>query len=62
MSQLLFSIHQNPKSVGYNANEGMDFLAKARANRQRTSFLLQVLHRDCPEVWPRLKGVSSHLK
>jgi hypothetical protein len=35
MAFLVFSIHQNPKEVSFNASEGMELLARVRANRQR---------------------------
>ena len=41
MSQLGFSIHQNPKEVGSNAREGMDLLVMAEVGgRERKSFPL----------------------
>lgn len=57
VSQLVFSICQNPKEVGSNATEGMDLPVGVRESRQRkqTSLFL-VLYRDCQQkVWLRLK-------
>ena len=58
MSQLVFSLHQNPEEVGSNASEGMDLLGRLRASRQGESFLL-----PCPHIGVvQIKGGSSHLK
>jgi hypothetical protein len=53
--QLVFSIHGNPKEAGSNASEGVDVLGRAKASRQKASFLLRVLYIGCQQVWLRLK-------
>lgn len=55
ISQLVFSIPQNPK-VGSNARKGMDLPVRVRANGQRTTAsFLHVLSIGCQQVWSRLK-------
>ena len=62
MSQLVFSICQNPEEVGSNASEEMELPAKARASRQNASFLFPyLLHRLQTEGVVQIKG-ESHLK
>ena len=54
---------QNPGEVGSKANEGMDVPAKARASRQKASFLLPCPSYRLPaEGVAHIKGRSSHLE
>jgi len=61
MSQLVFSIYQNPKKVGSNTSKEMEL--PMRANRQReqhpssTPFIQAASRRYDP-----VKGGSSHLR
>ena len=50
MSELIFSICQNPEEVHSNASEGIDLLVRGRANRQRENKLPSSL-----KLWSRLK-------
>ena len=54
---MVFSVCQNPKEVGSNANEEMDLSVRARESRQREQgFLFQVLYTGCQQkVWSRWK-------
>ena len=55
-SQLLYNICWNPKEVGYNASEGMDFPVRTRASTWRASFLLPCPYTGChKKVRLRLK-------
>ena len=52
MSQLVFSLHQNPKDVGSEASEGLDWLAGKR--EQASS--VHILYIGCQKkAWPRSK-------
>jgi hypothetical protein len=57
MSLLVFSIHWNPKEVGFNASEETCHASKSERKqaRVRASFF-HILYIGCREtVWPRLK-------
>jgi hypothetical protein len=64
MSQLVFSILQDPEEVGFAASEGIDFLVKQeRAGKDRASFPpLCPLYRLPAEGVVQITEGSSHLK
>ena len=62
MSQLLFTIYQNPKEVDPNAREGMDLPAKVRPHLQRVSTCFShVLYIASTEDVAYTEGEFSHL-
>lgn len=57
MAQLVSCIHQNPKELGSNGNEGVSFPARVGASMQRTrTSFFHDLYIGChPKMWPRFK-------
>jgi hypothetical protein len=55
MSHLVFSTHQNPKGVGFNASDKIDLPEEGEGQREQSSFFY-ALYIGCQQmVWPRLK-------
>jgi hypothetical protein len=57
MPQLVFSIYQNPKEIGYNHSEGMDLPA-----RVRWAIMPCPLYGTPREGMAQINSVSSHFK
>ena len=63
MSQLVFSIHQNPEEIGFNASEKINLPARVKSNRQKASVLLSCPLYGLPtEGVAQIKGGSCCLK
>ena len=59
MSQLVFSIQGDPKEVGFNASEGMDFPESERKWAKAKASFFHAIYIGFLQVWPRLEvGLS----